>query len=164
MATLLGGVTTTQAIRAVIGISEESGELPDQYFVDRRMGSALLLELVEWLPSSLSVMQAAADAAVDEYHDDALAWGAIQQASACWCGREIMKSGDLAFFSQSKDNDNMVVRSKFDQDKQVAHLDAQYSRYRSLALKFLGIDAPVTSTTSGLFGAAKPDYDPVANV
>jgi hypothetical protein len=63
--TILGNLTNTDAIRATIGVSEASQEMPDEYFAARRMEGALRLEMSAWLPATLEELEDAADAADD---------------------------------------------------------------------------------------------------
>jgi hypothetical protein len=80
MIKLLDGVTDTDAIRAVVGVSEDSRELTDEYFTSRRVEGALRLELSTWLPATLAVLEGAADAA-SEGDPAILIWDAVQQAA-----------------------------------------------------------------------------------
>jgi len=54
------GLTTTEAIRAMIGIDEASRELPDQLFIDLEIEDALRLEFGSWLPVTLDALLAGA--------------------------------------------------------------------------------------------------------
>ena len=49
----LGTLTTTQAIRAVLGVSEDSDELPDQIFTDLEISDQIELLIEEWLPVTI---------------------------------------------------------------------------------------------------------------
>lgn len=154
--------TTTQAVRAVIGVAEESGELPDQYFTDRQMVQALRIELYEWLPESLEALQASADAATDPYADAVKVWDAVRQAATYWCAAEVVRSGAVSLFQRMDDGDNKVLRQAFDPKVLFEEFIGRYSYYQGVALRTYS-----PSSSSSVFRfvrSASPTYDPVANV
>ena len=86
-------VTTTEAVRALIGIDEASQELPDQLFTDFEIEDALQLELGTWLPVPLSTVIAGGDGtggAAD------LAYLALRSASKAWCAWQVLQAGEIS--------------------------------------------------------------------
>ncbi|NCC30974.1 MAG: hypothetical protein EOM24_02995, partial [Chloroflexia bacterium] len=54
-------LTSSDAVRAAIGIDEASGELDDQVFTDLRIADMLRLELAGWLPDTVEKIQDGAE-------------------------------------------------------------------------------------------------------
>lgn len=152
-------VTTTEAIRAVIGVSVASAELPDSYFTDRNMAGALRLELSTWLPASLETLSDAA-AAADEGDPEILVWDATQQAATYWCAWEVIKSAPIALFQKISDGQNEVSRPTMKQKELLDLFSSSYMRYRDLALDLYGGEV-VPVSASWLAGKAVPTFDPV---
>lgn len=153
------GVTTTEAIRAVIGVSASSGELPDSYFTDRNMTGALRLELSTWLPATLETLSDAASAA-DEGDPEILVWDAVQQAAAYYCAWECIKSAPIALFQKIGDGQNEVSRPIMNQKELLDLFSSSYMKYRDLALDaYSGEVVPVSA--SWLSGKSSPTFDPV---
>ena len=153
------GVTSTETIRAVLGVAEAANELPDSYFTDRNMVGALRLELSSWLPASLEVLSDAASAA-DEGDPEILVWDAVQQAAAYWCAWECTKTAPMALFQSLEDGNNKVVRPIIKQKELLDLLLGSYTTYRDQALdKYSGKVAIVTAPW--LSGKSTPSFDPI---
>ena len=151
-------VTTTEAVRALIGIDEASQELPDQLFTDFEIEDALQLELGTWLPVPLSTVIAGGDGtggAAD------LAYLALRSASKAWCAWQVLQAGEISIAQKHEDGQNAVQRQSFQMEALLQRLGGLYSRYRDLCLNYLG--QTVTSSTSWLAGSSSPSYDPVTN-
>lgn len=159
MITLLGNLTNTDAVRATIGVSEAAQELPDEYFVARRMEGALRLELSSWIPDTLEALEDAADAAEDGA-DEILVWDAMQQAATYWCAWEVVKSAPLALFQKLEDGQNGVTRPVLKQKELLDILSSSYMRYRDLAVEGYN-GATTTSSPTWLAGKSTPSFDPV---
>jgi hypothetical protein len=160
MIKLLDGVTDTDAIRAVVGVSEDSRELTDEYFTSRRVEGALRLELSRWLPATLEVLEDAADAA-DEGDDAILIWDAVQQAATYWCAWEVLKSAPVALFQQISDGQNEVKRPELKHKELLDLLFSSYSGYKGLAVDLFSPTTATTYTASWLAGKSSPSFDPV---
>ena len=153
------GVTTTETIRAVIGVSDPANELPDSYFTDRNITGALRLELSTWLPASIETLSDAASAA-DEGDPEILVWDAVQQAAAYWCAWEVTKTAPIALFQKIEDGQNAITRPTMKQKELLDLLRGSYTSYRDLALDVY-TGAVVVVTASWLSGKATPSFDPV---
>lgn len=160
MITLLGNLTNTDAVRATIGVSEASQELPDAYFTDRRMEGALRLELSTWLPATLEAIEDAADAA-DEGADEILVWDAVQQAAAYWCAWEIVKTAPIALFQKISDGQNETTRPVLKQKELLDLLAGSYMRYRDVALDLYAGGPATAASATWLAGKSTPIFDPV---
>jgi len=158
---LLEGVTDTDAIRAVIGVSEASQELTDEYFTARRIEGALRLELSTWLPATLEELEDAADA-VEPGDPAALVWGSVQQASTYWCAWEVVKSAPIALFQKIGDGQNEVQRPELKHKELLDLLSSSYARYKDLALDIFSPTTATAYTASWLAGKSAPIFDPVS--
>lgn len=160
MLTLLGNLTDTDAVRAVIGVSEASQEFTDSYFTARRMEGALRLELSSWLPATLEELEDAADAA-DEGADEILVWDAVQQAATYWCAFEVVKGAPIALFQKIEDGQNAVQRPVLNHKELLDLLSGSYMRYRDLALEVYNDETPTVASPTWLAGKSTPTFDPV---
>ncbi len=152
------GVTTTEAVRALIGIDEASGELPDQLFVDWEIEDALRLELGTWLPATLSSILAGGDGTSSPAD---LTYLALRNAGRAWCAWQVLQVGEISIAQKHEDGQNAFSRQAFRFDDLLLRLGALYSKYRDLCLVYAGQTA--TSSTSWLAGKSSPTYDPVTN-
>ena len=153
-------VTTSDAVRATLGVSELAQEMPDGYFASRNIASALRLELSSWLPATLEELEDAADAA-DEGDDAILVWDAVQLASTYWCAWEVAKTAPIALFQKISDGQNEAQRSAWNQQELLAVLANGYALYRDKALEVYTDATPTTATASWLAGVSRPTTDPV---
>ena len=160
MIKLLDGVTDTDAIRAVVGVSEDSRELTDEYFASRRVEGALRLELSTWLPATLAALEGAADAA-SEGDSAILIWDAVQQAATYWCAHEIAKTAPIALFQKISDGQNEITRPVMKHKELLDLLFSSYSEYKDLAVDLFSPTTATTYTASWLAGKSSPSFDPV---
>ena len=151
-------VTTTEAVRAMIGIDEASQELPDQLFTDFEIEDALQLELGTWLPVSLSTVLTGGDGSGSSAD---LVYLALRNASKAWCAWQVLQAGEISIAQKHEDGQNAVSRQTFKLEELLLRLGGLYSKYRALCLLYLG--QTVTSSTSWLAGISSPAYDPVTN-
>lgn len=153
------GITTTEAVRALIGIDEASQELPDQLFTDFEIEGALSLELGTWLPVTVSTVIEGGDGSGDEGD---LAYIALRSASKAWCAWQVLQAGEISLATKHEDGQNAMTRQSFKTEEILNRLGSLYSRYRELCLSYLGSVALVSST-SWLAGKSSPAYDPVTD-
>ena len=153
-------VTTSDAVRATLGVSDLAQEMPDGYFASRNIASALRLELSSWLPATLEELEDAADAA-DEGDDAILVWDAVQLASTYWCAWEVAKTAPIALFQKMGDVQNEIQRPVWKQEELLAVLANGYALYRDKALEVYTDATPTTATASWLAGVSRPTTDPV---
>lgn len=152
-------VTTTEAVRALIGIDEASQELPDELFTAFEIEDALQLELGTWLPVSLTTVLAGGDGSGSAAD---LAYLALRSACKAWCAWQVLQAGEISIAMKHEDGQNAVTRQSFQMEQLLQRLGGLYSKYRDLCLSYLG--QTVTSSTSWLAGISSPSYDPVTNV
>ena len=152
------GLTTTEAIRAMIGIDEASRELPDQLFIDLEIEDALRLEFGSWLPVTLDELLAGADGSGSAAD---LAYLASRHAARAWCALEVLQAADISLAQRHSDGQNEFARQTYKVEDLLNRLNASYLRYRDLVLSNLG--ETVTASTTWLAGVATPTYDPVTN-
>jgi len=158
MIELLDGVTNTDAIRAVIGVGEDANELPDSYFLARKMEGALRLELSTWLPETLEYLQESASTAL-EGDTEVLVWDAVQQAAGYWCAWQVCRTAPIALFQRLSDGQNQVQRTQFNLEELLEQLRGGYLENRDRVLDLSNV-AP-TANTAWMFGIASPTFDPV---
>jgi hypothetical protein len=152
------GLTTTAAVRALIGIDEASGELPDSLFTDHEISDGLRLELATWLPVSLATVIAGGDGTGD---DGDLAYISLRQAAKAWCAVTLLQAGEISLAQRHEDGQNKFARQTFDMQAVLERLGGLYARYRELCLLYLG--QTVVASTSWLVGSSVPAYDPVTD-
>lgn len=153
------GLTTSEAVRAFIGIDEASGELPDQLFVDLEIEDALKLEFGTWLPVTLSVLLAGGDGSGSAAD---LAYTAARHAARAWCAMEVLQSAEISIAAKHSDGQNEFSRQAYKVPELLQRFAAVYGRYRDLALTNLG--QTVSASASWMVSLASPDYDPVTNL
>jgi hypothetical protein len=152
-------VTTTEAVRALIGIDEASQELPDALFTAFEIEDALQLELGTWLPVPLATVLAGNDGSGDSAD---LAYLALRNASKAWCAWQVLQAGEISIAQKHEDGQNAVTRQSFKLEQLLQRLGGLYSKYRDMCLAYLG--QTTTSSTAWLAGISSPAYDPVTNV
>lgn len=153
------GLTTSAAVRAFIGIDEDSRELPDQVFIDLEIEDALRVEFSSWLPVTLSALLAGGDGSGS---DADLAYTAARQAARAWCAMEVLHVAEISIATKHSDGQNEFVRQTPKVADILARLQASYDRYRNVVLARL--DNTTAASTSWLAGYASPNYDPVTNL
>ena len=152
------GLTTSAAVRAFIGIDEDSRELPDQVFIDLEIEDALRVEFSSWLPVTLSALLAGGDGSGS---DADLAYTAARQAARAWCAMEVLHVAEIAIATKHSDGQNEFVRQTPKVADILSRLQASYDRYRNVVLARL--DNTTAASTSWLAGYASPNYDPVTD-
>ncbi|NCC41402.1 MAG: hypothetical protein EOM21_18645 [Gammaproteobacteria bacterium] len=153
------GLTDTDAVRAAIGIAEESGELDDEVFSDLGIGNLLKLELADWLPDYKSIR----DDPLAEIEDTAeeLKLLLLQGFSTYWCAYTMSLSSDISFALRQEDGQNKMIRQTRDVEELLNRLLTRALQYKSRLLAILS--PPPTLLTNWFVGSAAPNYDPVTN-
>jgi hypothetical protein len=155
-------LTTSGAVRAAIGISDESNELPDQTLVDLGIADLLRLELAEWLPVTIVEVETAASQSDDETSRAGLAYLALKASATYYCASVVLEAGELSFVERYEDGQNKMKRLTADMQKLRDRVAAKYLYYKQQALTYLESPAEVFST-SWMVGRSAPSYDPVTN-
>jgi hypothetical protein len=156
------GLTTTEAVRAVLGVSVDSNELPDQYFTDRKLDAALFLEFHNWLPDTIENLYAAAMAA-GSTDADHLLWLAIEQAATYWGAWACADNNGLGYYQTIEDGQNKTQRPQVDFEKLAKRMWVGYQSYKAQALEISNALAAPAST-SWLAGVSVPTFDPITGV
>lgn len=152
------GITDSDAVRAAIGIAEESGELNDSVFTDLRLASLLAADLRGWLPIPYAEILDDPEAEIEET-DSELRVILLNGYATYWCAEALMLSGEISFALRHEDGQNKMVRRSFDQDALMQRFEARYLRYKNQLLELLA--PPPADSTAWFVGASRPAYDPV---
>ena len=146
-------LTTTQAVRAVLGIAEDTtelpvGELPDSAFTALGISDLLSLQLEGWLPISIAEATALTGSALS----------ALKACALYNCALIMLPSLRHGAATKYSDGQNELQRQPRDFEALRADLEAELGQYRALFMASYG--ASVALGTS-FFGVARPVYDPV---
>lgn len=142
-------LTTTEAIRATLGISADTLELEDQVFEDLEIEDALEIELNVWLPSPVLTMFSSATA--DQMK--------LLKQAARYTGALLLLPQLLTMTaSKQSDGQNEFQRQDRDVLQLKKELEGKLSQYKNLLLDALSV---VSVKTYTLFGRASPDFDPI---
>lgn len=150
-------LTTTDAVRATLGATED--EMEDSFLSEFRLEEVIELEVLN-------------TECITETIDEIIANGRPTSASATarkrylslsefaryFCAYTVAQSGQLSMFSKISDGQNELQRATPDVQKVSERLLAEANRHRA---NLCDTYSTSTSDTSGLFGKASPDYDPV---
>ena len=155
-------LTTSEAIRAALGISEETHELSDQTLIDLGISDFLRLELASWLPKTPVEIETEASASEDETSRASLAYLALKAAATYYCASVVLESGELSFAERYEDGQNKMKRQAYDISKLLDRVTGKYLYYRQQVLTYTESPAEVFST-GWMVGRSTPSYDPVTN-
>lgn len=154
---ILLSITTTEAIRAVLGISATTEELPDSMFVESEFETELQVTLEQWLPETISTICAGAAAATTGYAEKL----SLLKLCAQYEGALIvLSSAPLGFAQQLSDGQNEFHRDKKALAKLEELLRAKAGTFRTILAATYGETDP---ESADLFGSASPNYDPVTD-
>lgn len=142
-------LTTTEAIRATLGISADTLELEDQVFEDLEIEDALEVELNVWLPDPVATM--ISSASLDQLK--------LLRQAARYTGSLLLLPA-LLTMTASKQSDGQNEFQRQDRDILLLkrELEGKLNQYRNLLLDALSVTTVKTFT---LFGRASPSFDPV---
>lgn len=146
----LGTLTTTQAIRAVLGVSEDSDELPDQIFTDLEISDQIELIIEQWLPISIASVSLASKA------------GKALRSAAKYTGALILlpslTTSTAALLSDGQDQFRR-------QDRDLKEMEKALRRNLDDMIEII-LDELVTDYTNqpSFMGRSSPNFDPVLGV
>lgn len=144
------GLTTTEAVRAILGISDETGELDDAVFTSWEIEVELEVALGRWLPESyLNIVQAGVASNIS-----LLSLCAKYQTALL-----LLPSLQIAVATRQSDGQNEFQRQAFDWEALRRNLEAALARYREALLESLTPTKTVATPT--WIGRAAPSFDPV---
>jgi len=142
-------LTTTEAVRAVLGISADTLELEDQVFEDLEVEDALELEIGTWLTVSISSAMSSLSRA-----------GQLALKGCAKYTAALLLTPQLLTMTASKQSDGQNEFQR--QDRNIAEMKAEFlgkiEQYKLLVLDELETEVTVTPT---FFGRASPVFDPV---
>ena len=147
-------LTTSEAIRAVLGVSNDSQELPDSVFTDHELEVEIELHLESWLSE-----------AANTDVTTVLSTGAARARTAIpLCAKYIgalllLPSLTTATASKLSDGQDEFTRQDRDIRKMQEDLQAMLHKYQGLILDAL--DATATALPFQVIGRAIPNYDPI---
>lgn len=144
-------LTTTQAIRAVLGVSQESDELNDAVFTDIGIEDELELSFSDWLPVPYTQIVSSGPAT------------ALQALRVCakYAGALILlPSLQNAVSIRQSDGQNEFQRHPRDLTALKKSLEEALGRYKSVVLSEVD-PVTVAPTSPTWFGKASPSFDPV---
>jgi hypothetical protein len=153
------GLTDSNAIRAAIGVAEESGELNDSVFVDLGLSDQLKLELLGWLPTYRAIMDD--PLARTEETTEELKRLLLEGFSTYWCAYTMMMTAEISFALRHEDGQNKMIRQTRETEEILNRLLTRALQYKSRLLAL--ISPPPTLLTNWFAGSAPPNYDPVTN-
>ena len=148
-------LTTTEAVRAVLGISADSHELDDQVFEDHEIEAELEFSLDLWLADSASTNITTIVTSGTNKAKTAL--GLITKYLAALL---ILPSLSSATAKTISDGQDEFTRQDRDFAQLKADLQAKLALYqKALLTEILPTAAPVT--TFSVIGKSVPTYDPI---
>lgn len=147
-------LTTSEAIRAVLGVSEDSQELPDSVFEDMELDIEIELQMETWLLEMANTSISAVLAS-----GPARARTAIPLC-AKYLGALIMLPS-LLTYTASKQSDGQDEFQRQDRDLEQLREDllALLSKYQAIILEAL--EATASALPFQVIGRAIPNYDPI---
>lgn len=146
------GLTTTEAIRATLGVSEDSLELPDEVFENHEIEDEIELNLVSWLPVDMTTILSGGDPL------------AIKRLRACakYIGALLLlPSLTTSTASKQSDGQDEFQRQPRDLALMKENLEELLARYQTAL-----VDSLVTTPTTvfSIMGRSSPSYDPVTGL
>lgn len=155
MASLAGGYTTTEAVRAAIGVTDN--EFSDTDITSRLVDLELLSDLDLWL-STHATIKSEGEGATPTAEQTAK-WRNLQIYCMYFGGYLLLDTGGLGLPQVISDGKSEIRRKqKMDES---AIKDACLARARIYKERLGGTDTTVTAITLAV--AATPDYDPVTH-
>jgi len=150
-------LTTTEAVRATLGLDES--ELPDSTIDDFDLETVLDLEILntECITDSVRdiIIAGKPPTAANNLRRRYMS---LKEFARYFCAYTVAQSGDMSMFSKISDGQNELQRATPDINKIAMRLLGEANRHRANVCDTYSTS---TSDTSGLFGVASPDYDPV---
>lgn len=147
-------LTTSEAIRATLGISEDSQELPDEVFINASLADEVELLMETWLETqastSVAVVLATATSSVRT---------ALTLCSKYTGALLLVPSLLTTTASKLSDGQDEFQRQPRDIEKLEADLNELLTRYKNIVLDSLG--ATANASPFYIMGKASPTFDPI---
>ena len=147
-------LTTSEAIRAALGVSNDSQELPDSVFVDADLELEIESDMAAWLLAEVGadidvVLSLATDTLRTSFSLCAKYFGALL----------LLPSLTTATASKLSDGQDEFQRQDRDIAELRADLQAQLYKHQRRILDALSVTPP--SQTFGIMGVSSPASDPI---
>ena len=151
------GITTSDAIRGVLGVSEE--EIPDQVMTDVLLEDQLDLDIHEWLsdPVSTVIAEGIAGGATETQVKRLKALKLHAQYKGAVLLFSHVRSGTAL---ETSDGQNLLKRRVDDLEKLLPELMELAAKYQAMLVELQG--GTITEAPT-LVGKATPAYDPITN-
>lgn len=147
-------LTTSEAIRAVLGVSEDSQELPDSVFEDMELDIEIELQMETWM-----LEMANTSVAVALSTGPARVRTAIPLCAKYLGALILLPSLLTATASKLSDGQDEFQRQDRDPDQLRRDLQALLSKYQGVILEAL--EATTTTLPFQVIGRSIPNYDPI---
>jgi hypothetical protein len=147
-------LTTSEAIRAVLGVSEDSQELPDSVFTDMELETEIELQMETWL------LEVANTSVVNVLSTGSARARTAIPLCAKYLGALILLPSLLtATASKLSDGQDEFQRQDRDIDNLRRDLQAMLGKYQGIILEAL--EATASALPFQVIGRAIPNYDPI---
>ena len=147
-------LTTSEAIRATLGISEDSQELPDEVFVNADLASEVEILLETWLATQANTDVSTVLATYPSRVSTALS------LCAKYTGALLLVPSLLTTTaSKLSDGQDEFQRQPRDIDKLERDLTDMLMRYKGIVLDTIGASA--STSVIPIMGIASPIFDPI---
>jgi hypothetical protein len=152
-------LTNSDAVRAALGISEDSKELEDYVLQELRLDRLLKIELSTWLPTYKEI----AEDPLAEVEDttEELRLFLLQGYATYWCAYTMMMTGEVSFALRHEDGQNKMIRQTYDVEELLNRLLTRALQYKSQLLSL--ISPSPAALVNWFIGSAQPNYDPITN-
>lgn len=151
----IGQLTTTEAVRAVLGISALSGELPDDAFLEHETEKELLLWLGRWLKSATNSAYTVTSILSGT---DETAISILETIAKYWCAIRFVPSLTTMTAKQSSDGQNEFQRQDRNPEELKRELQGMLDEYLQMLIDQLAVDQ---ESTFSIMGISSPTYDPI---
>lgn len=150
-------LTSSEAIRATLGVSDDSDELPDSAFLAADLETEIELEMETWLSRMANTSVSAVNASTASRAKKAI------PICAKYIGALLLLPAlSTATASKHSDGQDEFQRQDRDIEELRETLQALLNRYQAVILDDLGASA--TTLAFSIMGSASPAFDPITGV
>lgn len=153
---ILGGVTNTDELRAVLGMTSAI-EAPDVHFTNFGLDGDLELDLLGWRPDYETIITDGTTLPVST--DEKTQYLLLRKYAKWYCASLILKSGEVFIANLVSDGNAQFKRSlDLSELRRIARAESASAKARLIE----EADSTAAATFTVL-GKSTPDYDPVAH-
>ena len=146
------GLTTSEAIRAALGVSDQADELPDEVFTNHEMEDELDLLLSQWLLDAASTTILSVQSSGNQ-----TASLALRQCAKYMGALLMVPSLATSTASKLSDGQDEFQREKRDLQQLTRDLEKLLGKYQAMVGDALG----ATAASFSIMGISSPPFDPV---